>query len=187
MKTNIQIKVVEFPSKYSINGPKNLKNEETFRNLKGFYETRDNRCLLDNNEENRSKIQEIFGNPSPSVVVSLGINDLTEYKNQLSIGGYLIASYDSSLKAISMPSGVELTNGSWDTDQTVKYDRICISVTNPEFHVVVRRHFAESRGLEIIAEIMKKEPVNTLANYSKAELKCALEQRGYQVTSRRQF
>jgi len=80
-----------------------------------------------------------------------------------------------------LSAGVEIATGAWDVAASNEKKHPCLTVDST-LQIVVRKDFAETRGLKIEEELDDVKISNSLQSYADSDLKEELEKRGYQVT-----
>lgn len=187
MKKTIQIEILEILRNISIRCPFSPKNNEAYKALHGQYEKTPKRWLVPDNADSRSKLNELFGAASPSVVVSITPKDLIVCGSQVQLSGYVAASWDERKNCVHLPEGVDLVAGGWDQAASAASKTPCLSGPDAVLHVVVRRDYAESHDLKIVEELVDEPVSNPLAQYADSDLRTELEKRGYGIVERALF
>ena len=179
MKTP-QITIIDLQFGIAISSPFNPQNNEDFKQLHGHFVPADRRWVLPRTVESKAKLAELFGAKSPDVVAKVTEHDLSVCKNQLVLGGYLVAQLDDRHNTIRMPAGVEIATGAWDVAASNEKKHPCLTVDST-LKIVVRKAFAETHGLDIEEELDDEELPNPLQPFADTDLRVELENRGYRV------
>jgi hypothetical protein len=181
MKTTIQIQIVVIPIGIAVYGPYNEKNNTEYKSLGGRYDHKGRRWILPNNKDSWRKLDELFGEESPSAIIVILPGILTAYSGQLQFGGYVIATWNAHKGCVRMAEGVEVIGGEWDEAASAAHFEPRLSSPDAVLHVVIRRSMAQKHGLVIIEEL-KNEPLqNPLMVFADSDLQVELEGRGYKV------
>lgn len=175
MKKTIQIQILEILKNISIHSPYSRKTNEDYKSLGGHFDKPGRRWLVPDNAESRSKLDELFGTVSPSVIANVTQKDLVACGSQLHHGGYLVATWNDERKCVQLAEGVDFVSGSWDLAASASSKMPCLSGPDAELNIVVRRDYAEKHGLSIIEELIDEPVANPLARYADFDLKAELE------------
>lgn len=181
MKHIIQVKIVVVPAGIAVHGPFNENNNTAYRSLGGRYDRLGRRWILPNNADTWRKLDELFGEESPSAIVVILPGILTVSSGQLQFGGYVIATWNTHKGCVQMAEGVEVIGGEWDEAASAAHMEPRLSSPDAVLHVVIRRSMADKHGLVII-EVLENEPLhNPLLIFADSDLQVELEGRGYKV------
>ncbi len=122
-----------------------------FKRLKGRLRRPGGYWSLPNNEAVQKLLTAMWREPSDLVVVRIPGEAVSEYKNGLHLGGYVLATRRRVDCRVFMPEGVRLTKGEWPARCGYGFaPRVHDDIRSLEFLAVVRRSFAETWRLEIV-------------------------------------
>ena len=182
MKQNTQIQILELLKLLAIYGPYSESNIKDYKALGGYFDKpNERRWLVPNDVPAKAKLVDLFGDSSPSVIVSVTGKHLVTCGGQLQHGGYVAASFDDRKNLVWLPDGVELVSGAWDLVASTAAKTPCLTDPDAVIHIVVRRDYAAQHGLKIVEELPEAPNTNSLARYADGDLIAELVRRGYRV------
>lgn len=181
MKTIIQIEILELLKLLAILGPYSENNNKDYKSLGGYFDKPNRRWLVPNDVPAKDKLVELFGDSSPSVIVSVTGQQLVSCGAQLQHGGYVAASFDDRKNQVWLPDGVELVSGAWDLAASTAAKTPCLTTPEAVIHFVARRDYADKHGLQIVEELPDAPNTNSLARYADGDLITELARRGCRV------
>jgi hypothetical protein len=183
MKTTLQIQIAPIVSGISVKTPFHPLNNAEYKKVGGKYDKTgpSPRWVLPDNDDSWDLLHKLFGAKGLIVVAAVDGKCLTTTGNQLVLGGYLVAQWDTRKSCIRVAEGVVLVDGIWDEAASATAQAPCMTPADTKFQVVVRRDFALKNGLAIVQELGEEVLINPLSVFTDAELIQELRNRGYRV------